>query len=116
MTYRHCTSLTAPTPSRLRKNPNRRVSCDSRRTLGRAPCSNAPRENRYLACAWIISPDFARFAVLHSAGVVVRRSKEGPMRIVLIAMMVALLAVSAYARGKKDSGAQQQNSEQKSKA
>ena len=38
------------------------------------------------------------------------------MRIVLVAMMVALLAVPAYARGKKDSGAQQQNSEQKTKA
>ena len=38
------------------------------------------------------------------------------MRIVLIAMMVALLAVPAHARGKKDSGAQQQNSEQKTKA
>lgn len=38
------------------------------------------------------------------------------MRIVLIAMMVALVAVPAYARGKKDSGGQQQNSEQKTKA
>ena len=38
------------------------------------------------------------------------------MRIVLVAMIIALLAVPAHARGKKDSGAQQQNSEQKTKA